>query len=246
MDAVLDKLEVLQKKQIRAELANGSQGAPISSDAAKAEFALFEGAVKDLKLSLEPIAESLGMQLRGKRDESLNRKDDRSMLELALCEEVVKAVLYFFDVIEERMLSLRVKDQVFKSRVDQLRVMLNEIGKRNMDSIGMLLQTETRPPPSRKFLRREEIRARLLKELDASSKSSDVQPKQGASKVKSSLPPIDEGRGGLMAAIKAKKNGDGAGGKGDMLAATKARKGATAGRMPGGLLAAIQQRAAVE
>ncbi|KAL3909850.1 MAG: hypothetical protein SGARI_002395, partial [Bacillariaceae sp.] len=263
MDTVLDNLEVLQKKQIRNEFANSPLDVSGFSDAAKKEFVLFQSAVKDLKLALEPIAESSGMQLKGKRDESLNRRDDRSMLELALCEEVVEAVLYFFAGIEDRMAKLRIKDQVFKSSMDQLRKVLDELHARNLQSIEQLQKIETRPPPSRKLKTREAIRAQVQEEMNESSQdesnptqatSSSHPPRDAAHgglmaalKAKGPLPAIDEGRGGLMAAIKAKKGGNGNdGGRGDMLAAIKAKKGGPGGAMPGGLLAAIKKRAVVE
>jgi hypothetical protein len=245
MDEAMDKMEFNEEKWIRQRLTNKS---PYSSDesaeATKREVAAFNDALNELKLSILQFAERSGMQLTGKRDANADQIDGRSMVELALCEEVVELADYFFKGIEERMEQIQIKDGRMRSTIQQLRALLEELHERNSATIEHLSATEQRRQRSRKLRSREaiadEIRKELIEVIANESGEEDSSPRGTVRPPVGGMP----GRGDLLSAL---KKGRGRGGGGDLMAAIAARgQEGNASGSRGGLLAAIAARGAAK
>jgi hypothetical protein len=121
MDESMEKLETTQETWIRDRLTSGRES---TADSKKKEVASFNEALNELKLSILQFAERSGMQLTGKRDANADQTDTLSMVELALCEEVIETAEDFFNGIDERMEEMKVKDGRIKSTIHQLSFVL--------------------------------------------------------------------------------------------------------------------------
>ena len=163
MDEAMDKIEAAQEKSIRKCLE--SKGGETDDDSKKKEVVSFTESLNEFKLSILQFAERSGMQLTGKRDANADEPDIRSMIELALCEEVIELGLAFFILIEQRLQELSVSDGRMRSTIAQLRELLDELHDRNLKSIENL--DGERPPRSRPLKGKEEVMKEVQKEIDA-------------------------------------------------------------------------------
>jgi hypothetical protein len=258
MDDAMDKIELNQEKWIRERLSN--EGRCDSKEelveAATKEVATFNEALNEIKLSILQFAERSGMQLTGKRGTNIDQHDNRSMVELALCEEVVELADYYFKGIEERMKQIQMKDGRMKSTIQQLSTLLEELHDRNRMTIERLSVTEESRGPSRKFRNREVMTAEIKKELNAAradATGGEVELSSPQSDIVRP-PPMGgmRGRGDLMAGLqqaaskpgRGVRRGGGGRGVGDLMAAIAAR-GQGGNASEEGLLAAIAARGAV-
>jgi hypothetical protein len=234
MDESMDKMEGSQEMWIKNRLSSDETPA---EDSKKKEVASFNASLHSLKLSILQFAERSGMQLTGKRDANADNPDIRSMIELALCGEVIETALDFFKGIEERMDELKVKDGRMKSTIQQLRTLLEELHERNLHTMEVL--GEERPGRSRKLKTREAIASEAKKEL-ARKKEAE---KEEAPEAPVGPPGGMPGRGGMMAALEGGR-GRGGGGGGLMAAIAGRGRGRGGGRGGGGgdLMAAIAGR----
>jgi hypothetical protein len=247
MDESMDKLETTQEKWIKDRLTSSEES---TDDSKKKEVASSNEALNELKLSILQFAERSGMQLTGKRDANADQPDTRSMIELALCEEVIETAEDFFNGIDERMEEMNVKDGRMKSTIHQLRQLLEELYDRNLNTMETLGQE--RPPRSRKLKSREAITKDIKKELAKEEKKQESTPEPPG-------PPAGMpgrgGQGGLMAAVQGRGRGGAGGGLMDAIAGRGRGRGGGGGLMdaiagrgrgggggPGGLLAAIAAR----
>jgi hypothetical protein len=220
MDDIIDAMESAQENWIKKRL---SEGHP-SEEAKKKELGRFKDALKELKMSVLQLAERSGMQLTGKRDANADQLDSLSIIELALCEDVMEAAFDFLDGIEERMLEVRLKDGTVTVTIQQLRTLLDELHERNVSSMKTL--GEVRPPRSSVLKTRHVIamNLNLLNKLGREGKANST-PDGGA------LPGLPV-RGRDLRDLRAALAGRGVSGPG--------RGGSPGrGRGPGGLLAAI-------
>jgi hypothetical protein len=236
MDESMDKMEGSQEKWIKNRLS--SDETP-TEDSKKKEVASFNESLNEMKLSILQFAERSGMQLTGKRDANADQADIRSMIELALCEEVIETALDFFKGIEERMDELKAKDGRMKSTIQQLRTLLEELHERNLHIMEVLGQE--RPGRSRRLKTREAISSQAKKEL-ARKKEAE---KEAAPEAPVRPPGGMPGRGGLMNALqggRGRGSGD-AGGRGGLMSALAGRgRGRGGGGGGGDLMAAIAGR----
>lgn len=249
MDEAMDKMELNQEKWIRERLSKeGRYSKEESAEAAKMEVSTFNDALNELKLSILQFADRSGMQLTGKRDANADQDDSRSMVELALCEEVVESADYFVMGIEERMEQIQIKDGRMKSTIQQLRTLLGELHDRNCTTIDRLSGTEERRQPTRKFRSREVIADEIRKELRAARPNESVEDESPLDSGRA-RPHIGgmPGRGDLLAELQLKRGRGGrGGGGGDLMAAIAARgQGKNASGVGEGLLAAITARGPV-
>ena len=166
MDEAMDLIEDLHTKWIKAQL--GVQG-EISEYDKKREISMLVDALHELKLSMLQFSERSGMQLTGKRDANRDQPDNRSMVELCLCEEFLEVIADLFRAIEKRVDDVGLSDGRMLSTVNQLYSLADELGERTQQSIQILSSKLDRPPRSRKM----KTHATIRKEVLESSKHHD-------------------------------------------------------------------------
>ena len=240
MDESIDNMETTQDKWIRGHLKNDN---PLADDSKKKEVTGFNDALNELKLAILLFAERSGMQLTGKRDANADKPDTRSVVELALCEEVFETAIDFFDGIDGRMMEIKVREGRMKSMINQLRELLEELHERNLKAIEIL--GVERPPRSRKMKTREEITAEIKKEPAREKRKDEPASDTLGHGSSGGMPDRGGGRGGLMDAIAGRGRG-GRGGRGGLMDAIAGRgRGRSSGGDGGGrgnLLSAIAGR----
>lgn len=230
MDEAMDSMENSQEKWIKARLSNQDG---LTDEVRKKEVTAFHDALNELKLSILQFAERSGMQLTGKRDANADQPDIRSMVEVALCEEVIETAFDFFKGIQERMAEIKVRDGRMKVTIEQLRNLLDELQERNRSTIESLGQQ--RPPRSRELKSSKEIEISVRKAFEREQKSKESKNDAPPGGPPSGLPGRGGGRGDLLSALKGR--GGGGAGRGDQLSALQGRGGDG-----GGFLAAIASR----
>ncbi|KAI2496524.1 hypothetical protein MHU86_17966 [Fragilaria crotonensis] len=151
MDRIMDRMESQQEAWIEDRLRR--EKARFTDMQRRIEIGSFAAAVHELKLALPPLAERSGMQLTGNRDSNAARLDDRSPIELGLCEEVWEHAEHFFTGIESRLRELDANDTEVKAEVTQLRELIDELHNRNMCTINEL--GVRYPEASRKLIKKK-------------------------------------------------------------------------------------------
>jgi hypothetical protein len=180
MDEVMDRIEAIRKKWDEQRLID-YKGPP--GDRKNSLISAVNDSLNEVKLSILQFAERSGMQLTGKRDASMEKVDQRSMIESALCEEVVETAKAFFRNIEERTKELKVKDGRLKSTVKHLDSLLAELHERNTKTMQTL--GEVRPSWSRPLKTSLDFANEIAKEnsraekVAASHRSSDRTVEKG-------------------------------------------------------------------
>jgi hypothetical protein len=180
MDDVMDRIEAIRKKWAEQRLMDCKDPA---GDRKKNLISTVNDSLNELKLSISQFAERSGMQLTGKRDASMEKLDLRSMIEIALCEEVVETAKAFFRNIEERTKELKVKDGRLKSTIKHLDSLLAELHERNTKTMQTL--GEARPSWSRPLKTSWDFANEIAKEnsraekVAASQRSSDRTVEKG-------------------------------------------------------------------
>lgn len=226
MDETMDKMELVQEKWIQDNLVGHCDGdgeAITAGDTKKQQVTLFNDTLKELKLSFLQFAEKSGMHLTGKRDANANQPDIRSIVELALCIEMIEMAEEFFTDVNERMEVIGAKDGRMTTTIHQLRQLLEELQDRNLGSIKAL--GEERPPQSRTFKTREAMFKTTGQEISREGTKGKREKMDAIDPSQRQTP--TEIPGGLMAAIAAGRGkSHGRGGRGcDLMAAIAARNG---------------------
>ena len=166
MDDMMDTIEKTQENWIKKRLAQ-----PCSSDEVlDNEIVRFNDVLKELKLSVLQFAERSGMQMTGKPEANADQHDTRSIIELALCEEVIETAIDFLNGIDERLAEAALHDPTFKVTLYQMRTLLEELHDRNVSTIQVLGQEL--PPRSRELKTRHDIKKNLQKTLHLANVAS--------------------------------------------------------------------------
>jgi hypothetical protein len=192
MDKIMDRMESQQEEWIEDRLRREKER--FTDMHRRIEIGSFAAAVHDLKLALPPLAERSGMQLTGSRESNAARPDNRSPIELGLCEEVWEHAEHFFTGIESRLRELDANDTEVKAEVTQLRELFDELHNRNMCTINEL--GVRYPSASRKLIKRKEIEMRVRDKLahefvEVVTESEMSSPYKMTRKSKTAGAPID-------------------------------------------------------
>ena len=114
MDRIMDRMETLQDRWIEDRLRH--ETARFTDMQRSMEMGFFASAVDELKVALPLFAERSGMQLTGNTASNAAQPDDRSLVELELCEEVWEHADDFFAGIDFRLKELGTRGAVAWTR----------------------------------------------------------------------------------------------------------------------------------
>jgi len=254
LDECCENMEMLQTKWIewRMMIKHVDEGVR------KKETDEFHSALKELKMLVTKFTERSGIKTTGKRDAKNDAKDNRSALEIGLCEEVCEACLDFTrGIIERAFDDLKVDDNRLKSSLKGLNDFVDELHEKNVATLKHTLCVD-KPLPTNKWKKREIIRKEVEDRLKQEKEEfvNDVSMED----TEEIAPPAHQargpgghgGRGGLMDAIAARGRGgqpgrSAQGGRGGLMDAIAARgRGGQPGRSAqggrGGLMDAIAAR----